>query len=325
MHCSLQLDIPPKHRLPYGRGSVGKNQSRGRNFAGYQPKPVDNLTPCHNAASPGYLATLGIPLMAGRDFSPADAFSKNKVALVNESFARKYFGPHSPLGGRFGFGTNPGTKTYIEIVGVIKDAKYSSLRHTSPPQTIVDYEQMEGAVFQATIYVKTRIDPRQMYSSIRRAIQDVDRDLPFYEMRTLDEQRDMLLTTERVVASLASVFGLLATVLAAIGLYGLMAFNVAERTQEIGIRMALGARGGNVAWLVMKEVLSLVAAGAAIALPAFWILTRFLRSQLYDIGPNDPRTIFAAMFVLAIVAAMAGYIPARRAARIDPIRALRYE
>src|ERR1035441_10043880 len=96
MHCSLQLDIPPKHRLPYGRGSVGKNQSRGRNFAGYQPKPVDNLTPCHNAASPGYLATLDIPLMAGRDFSPADAFSKNKVALVNESFARKYFGPHSP-------------------------------------------------------------------------------------------------------------------------------------------------------------------------------------------------------------------------------------
>jgi hypothetical protein len=227
----------------------------------------------------------------------------------NIAFARRYFGGRSPLGERFGFGNLPGTKTYIEIVGVIKGAKYSSLRDASPPQTIVDYEQMDGAVFQATIYVKTRIDPRQMYSSIRRAVQDVDRDLPFYEMRTLDEQRDMLL----------------ATVLAAIGLYGLMAFNVAERTQEIGIRMALGARDGNVAWLVMKEVLSLVAAGAAVALPASWILTRFVRSQLYDIGPNDPQTIVAAMFVLTIVAAMAGYIPARRAARIDPIRALRYE
>jgi predicted permease len=293
--------------------------------AGYETKVQDKLTPCHNAASPGYLATLGIPLLAGRDFSPADAASKTKVALVNEAFARRYFGSRSPLGGRFGFGKDPGTKTFIEIVGVIKDAKYSSLRDAIPPQTIVDYEQMEGAIFQATIYVRTRIDPRQMYVSIRRAMQEVDRGLPFYEMRTLDEQRDLLLTTERMVASLAAVFGLAATVLAAVGLYGLMAFHVAQRTQEIGIRMALGARGANVTWLVMKEVLSLVGVGAAIALPAAWMLARFVRSQLYDIRPNDPVTIGGAMFLLALVAALAGYLPARRAARVDPIRALRWE
>jgi ABC-type antimicrobial peptide transport system permease subunit len=135
----------------------------------------------------------------------------------------------------------------------------------------------------------------------------------------------MLLTTERVVASLAAVFGLLATLLAAIGLYGLMAFNVAQRTREIGIRMALGARGGNVTWLVMQEVLLLVAIGAAIALPAAWGLTRFVKSQLYDIRPHDPLTILAAMSVLALVAVLAGFIPAQRATRVDPIAALRYE
>jgi predicted permease len=293
--------------------------------AGYQGKVQDNLTPCHNAASPGYLATLGIPLLAGRDFSPADAAAKTKVALVNEAFAGRYFGARSPLGGRFGFGKDPGTKTFIEIVGVIKDAKYSSLRDASPPQTIVDYEQMEGAVFQATIYLKTRIDPRQMYPGIRRAMQEVDRGLPFYELRTLDEKRNLLLTTERVVASLAAAFGIAATVLAAGGLYGLMAFHVAQRTEEIGIRMALGARSFSVTWLVMKEVLSLVGLGVAIALPAAWMLARFVRSQLYEIRPNDPLTIGGAMLLLGLVAALAGYIPARRAARVDPIRALRCE
>jgi predicted permease len=292
---------------------------------GYQPKAADNLRVCHNAASPGYLATLGIPLLAGRDFSRADAASKQKVALVNESFARHYFGNQPAIGRHFGFGTYPGTKTYIEIVGIIKDAKYASLRAPAPPQTIVDYEQMEGSVFQGSVYVKTSLDPRQMYATIRRTVHEVDANLPIYEMRTMHEQVDSILTTERIVASLASAFGLLATILAAVGLYGLMAFNVAARTREIGIRMALGARSGNVTWLVMKEVVWLVGAGALVALPAAWGLTRFVRSQLYDIRPNDPFTIVAAMFVLAVVAAMAGYIPARRAARVDPIEALRYE
>ena len=292
---------------------------------GYQAKAGENLRPCHNAASPGYLATLGIPLLAGRDFSRADAASRQKVGLVNESFARLYFGNRPAIGRHFGFGTYPGTKTYIEIVGVIKDVKYGDLRTAPPPQTIVDYEQMEGSIFQASIYVKTRIDSRQMFATIRRAVHDVDANLPLYDMRTLDQQVDAALTTERVVASLASVFGVLATVLAAVGLYGLMAFNVARRTREIGLRMALGARGGNVAWLVMRELLWLVGTGTAIALPAAWGLARFLRSQLYGIQPDDPGTILASVCLLAIVAAMAGYIPARRAAAVDPIQALRYE
>ena len=288
-------------------------------------KSAKNIRPCHNAVSPGYLATLGIPLMAGRDFSPADAGNNQLVALVNQTFATQYFGNQPAVGHHFGFGVYPGTKTDIQIVGVIKDAKYESMREATPPQTIVDYEQMKGVVFQATIYVKTRRDARQMYSTIRKAVHEVDRNLPVYDMRTLDEQLDIILTTERMVATLSAVFGVLATVLAAIGLYGLMAFNVARRTREIGVRMALGARSANVTWVVMKEVLALVAAGLSIALPAAWALTRLVTSQLYEIRPNDPATLGGAMLLLAIVAALAGYLPARRAARVDPIQALREE
>jgi len=297
---------------------------------GYPPASGQLVRPCHNAASPGYLATLGIPLIAGRDFSAADRGSKQKVALVNESFARHYFGGQTAVGRRFGFGSSPANPADIEIVGVIRDAKYGSMRDAGLPQTIVDYEQMGGAVFQATVYVKTRmspgqISPRPMYAGIRAAVHEVDGNLPVYGMRTLDQQLDLILTTERMVANLASIFGVLATFLAAIGLYGLMACNVAGRRREIGLRMALGARSGNVAWQVMKELLALVLAGAAMALPASWILTRFVRSQLYDIRPNDPLTIVVAMFVLAVVAVMAGYIPARRAARVYPVQALREE
>ncbi|HYL78996.1 MAG TPA: FtsX-like permease family protein, partial [Bryobacteraceae bacterium] len=157
------------------------------------------------------------------------------------------------------------------------------------------------------------------------AVQEVDATLPIVEMRTMQEQLVLELMTDRLVASLATVFGLLATALAAVGLYGVMAFSVTRRTREIGLRMALGAHSSNVSWLVIKEVMLLVATGVAMALPAAWALTRFVQSQLYNIKPNDPLTIAAATLLLASVAAVAGYIPARRATRVDPIQALRHE
>jgi predicted permease len=291
---------------------------------GYQPKPGEDMGPYYNAVSPGYCATLGLKLLAGREFLPSDIGNSHKVGIVNEKWAQRYFAGRNALGRHFGFGGDPGTKTDVEIIGVVEDAKYNNMRDKMGAQDFVPFDQIE-ILTDVTVYVRTQLKPEEMFTAVRGTVHDLDANLPVFGMRTLDDQLGKSLVAERLTALLATIFGLLATLLAAVGLYGVMAYNVGRRTREIGIRIALGAPSPSVLWLVMREVLVMLGLGVAIALPAAWGLARLVQRQLYGIAPNDPLSMAAATLSIALVAALAGYIPAIRATRIDPIRALRYE
>jgi predicted permease len=300
---------------------------------GYTPRAGDRPDVFMNSIGPNYFGTLGVPVVAGRDFTtqdtqevlhnPPDFWSPTKV-IINESLAKKYFSGRNPLGRHLGFGIDPGTKLDLEIVGVVKDIKYMNVRNVIPEQAFVPY--LAGHyVSQMTVYVRTALDPDQLFPVLRTRVREMDPNLPIYAMRTTQEQLDNSLTTERMIASLSIAFGILATLLATIGLYGVMAYTVARRTREIGIRMALGALAGNVIWMVMREVLFLVMIGVVVGVPAALGLTRLVRSQLYGVDSYDASTLALATLGLAAIACLAGYLPALRASRVDPIRALRYE
>jgi predicted permease len=291
---------------------------------GFSHSPTDMPDPHMQFISPDYFRTMNIPMLTGRDFRMSDGRDAPKVCIVNDKFAKRYFKDGNALGRHIGMGGNPGTKLDIEIVGVVRDTKYESMRDEIPVEVYQPYHQVPF-VLGMVAYVRTARLPEQAFLSIRQVVNGLDSNLPVSDMKTLEKQQAESLITERLVASLSTGFGILATLLATIGLYGVMAYMVAQRTREIGIRMALGAASYNVLWLVMKEVLQLVAIGVAIGLPAAWALTRFAKSQLYGIQPNDALTIALATAGIALVAIFSGYIPARRATLVDPMRALRWE
>jgi predicted permease len=290
----------------------------------YSPKTGELPDPHMNFLSPDYFKTMEIPMLAGRDFRRTDVLNAPKVCIVNEAFAKKYFGTVNAVGHKIGMGIDPGTKTDITVIGVSRDTKYENMREEIPVEVYRPYQQLEFAV-GITAYVRTAQNPEQIFLSIRKRVHDLDATLPVFEMITLEKQMEDSLATERLVSFLSSGFGLVATLLASIGLYGVMAYTVARRTREIGIRMAIGAARSDVLWLVMREVVVLLGVGVAVALPAAWALTRFVRSQLYGIQPTDPLSIGASVLAIAAVAMLAGYVPAWRATRVDPMRALRYE
>jgi predicted lysophospholipase L1 biosynthesis ABC-type transport system permease subunit len=244
------------------------------------------------------------------------------VCIINETFARKYFPIGQAVGNHVGMGTNPGTPTNIEIVGVVRDAKYDNLRSDTPTQMFVP---IGSAAPGTVVYVRTTVEPAALFGAVQATVRHLDENLPLFAMRTLEEQVDRSLVAERMIATLSSAFGSLATQLALIGLYGVMSFAVATRAREIGIRISLGAQATNVLGLMMREVAVVMLTGIAIAIPVYMALAHYIRTQLYGIEPADPIHIAAAALFLFAVGLIAGYIPSRRALRVDPIRVLRYE
>jgi predicted permease len=263
-------------------------------------------------------------VVLGRDFNDRDVAGAPKVGIVNQKFGKRYFGNADPLGRHIGMGIDPGTKTDIEIVGVVGDTKYENMREEIPYELYIPDAQKDFAN-GGTVYVRAAGDPTTVFNMLRKEVQGVDASVPMYDMRTLTDQMEISLLTERLLATLSSVFGTLATFLAALGLYGVMAFMVARRTREIGIRMALGAGQGSVVWMVLRETLTLAGIGVAIGLAGAYAVTRLIQTQLFGVEPTDLLTMAAASLGIAAVTALAGYIPARRATGIDPMRALRFE
>jgi len=287
-----------------------------------------------NAVSPGFFETLGARTVAGRDFNEHDSLdvalvnqslpvSKNgqRVVIVNEAFVKRYFGGRSPLGARIAMGSQPDAKPDTEIIGVVQNISYRNVR-----------EQWEQAYFPigtglsgSNFYVRFRGTPESAFRSIREILRNADPALPIAYFRTLDEQIDRSLNTERMLSALSSSFGALALLLSLVGLYGVMSFIVTQRTREIGIRLVLGATGLSAVWLVLRDALVMIAGGIAIALPCVWLLGRLVESQLYDVKPTDPVTILAATLVLCATALGAALIPACRAVAVNPTEALRFE
>jgi predicted permease len=287
---------------------------------GHQAKDGEDMQAFMNALSPGYFEAMGIRLLDGRDFRASDIVENPKIAIVNRKFAQHFFKDTSAVGRRLGRGLTPDTKFDIEIIGVVEDSLYEGPREGVRRQVF-----WPGYGGTATFYVRTTDASSAAFDLIRREVKRLDAGMPVYDVKTLQGQLDETLLTDRLIALLSAAFGLLATVLASIGLYGVMAFVVARRRKELGIRLALGAEPAGVLWIVMKEVLILLTIGLAVGIPSAIGLGRYVSSQLYGIQPNDPWIAVSTMVLLAVVSAAAGLIPASRASRIDPILALRYE
>jgi predicted permease len=291
---------------------------RGRDYSnrGESRDSINRLV-----VSPNFFETLEIPIVRGRGFSAADGENAPKVVLINEAAASRYFPGEDPVGQRFGHSVE--TTGQQEIVGIVRDAKYDSVRDPAPPTMYVPYKQTRfgGAV----IAVRTAVEPASLTNAVREAVRQIDPNLPVMDVSTQIEQVERRFQQERMFAQAYTLFGALAMLLAAIGLFGLMSYNVSRRTNEIGIRMALGAQRGDVLWQVMRESLVLVAIGIAAGVGIALWAGRLIATQLFGLQATDPITIALAVAMMMLVAAPAGFLPARRASGVDPMVALRYD
>jgi predicted permease len=281
-----------------------------------------------SAVSEGFFETLGTTLLSGRAFDERDASDDEergyRSAIVNERFARRYFGDRSPLGAGLGFGNRPDTKTEMEIVGVVRTFSYRA-RGLREPEDQVFVPYFEGGPRRGGLYVRTRTASAPAFASIRAAVRQIDPALPVDELRTVEDQLDRALTSERLLAILVAALATLAVLLAVVGLYGVTSFVVTRRTREIGIRMALGATRGAAFWLIVRDTAVMVVAGVAIGLPAVWGGGRLIESQLFGVSALDGGTIAIGAALVVLAALMAAAVPARRATALNPVEALRCE
>jgi predicted permease len=285
------------------------------------PSPGKRMSTSIDYVAPRFFETMGIPLLAGRGPQTGDTAGRPKVAIINETLARKYFADVSPLGRRFRW---QGGKDWMEVVGIVGDIKFSSVRDEPPPVAYIPFLQSPWTI-DMSFEVRAATSVPAVVKGIYSAVRALDPDLPLVEMRTQEEQINTSLNTERLFAKLTGIFGALGLALACVGLYGIMAYNVSRRTGEIGIRMALGATHGGILWLVLKQGLSLVLAGLAAGCLLALAMTRLIASLLYGVAPTSPVTLGTGMLLLLLVAMLAAWVPARRATKVDPMMALRYE
>jgi predicted permease len=275
-----------------------------------------------NVVGNSFFSTMGIPMIAGRAFGAEDTATSAKVAVINESLARKRFPNANPIGKMFR--TGDATDGLVRIVGICADTRYMNLRDDAPPQFFMLYRQQAQAGGM-TYAIRTQLEPAALVPALRRVAQGVDRDLPLIDLRTQREQIDATMQMERMFAALTTGFGLLALALACVGIYGVMAYQVANRTNEIGIRLALGAQPRQVRGMILRESTGLAIAGVVLGVAAALLLTRLVKSMLYGIEPWDPLTMVGGVVILQAVAVAASWIPARRAAGVQPMEALRHE
>ncbi len=302
---------------------AGSNWGSSVSVEGFEAGPDTDTSARYNEVGPGYFQTLGILLLAGRDFTRADTLDAPKVAVVNEAFAKKFNLGREAVGKRMKVGGSSPTLD-IEIVGLVQNAKYSDVKQVVPPLFFLPYRQDSELGF-LTFYARTSLDPEQVVASIGGVVRKLDPNLPVEDLKTVAAQIRDNVFLDRMISTESAAFAALATLLAAIGLYGVLAYTVAQRTREFGLRMALGADGPRVRRMVLTQVGWMTLIGAAIGIAAAIGLGRAARSLLYEIQGDDPTVIAVSVGLLALIALAAGFVPALRASRIDPMRALRYE
>ncbi len=314
--------------IPGVRSATASNNAMVANSVNSTSAVVPGFTGADSGVSyfniaPNFLETMQIPVLLGRSVETRDVASAAKVAVVNEVFAKRFFGGQSPIGRRFGLGR--GNQTDIEIIGVARNARYSSLKGEIPAVAYVPYTEEPRSMGALTFELRAAGDPMSLVPAVRDIVRQADSRIPVTDIRTQDAVIDQTIGQERTFATLCTAFALLAVAIACVGLYGTTAYSVARRTNEIGLRMALGAERRSLIWMVLREVCVMSAVGLVIGLPVALGTTKFVKSFLFDMQPNDPLAIASAAVVLVLAAIAAGYGPAWRASRIDPWLALRDE